>query len=198
MKTHYTPFKLCITLTALVALLVSSIFTFGRNTTPVYAGPLAQPSPRPPAFGGSGEDEKESGDKKPSQTGEIRGIITDLSTGSPGVGLDVEINGMIVRSDGRGFYSLTGLAAGDYTVTLVLPNDYRTNGSQTIFVPHQGVIEVDLQYYSQQQPTSTPIPTPAHLPETGEQQGSGITLLIISGIIILSGVILLANRRMLT
>jgi len=100
--------------------------------------------------------------------GTIMGQVIDLSTAKPGAGLEIDISGRIVRADGEGRYSLTGLEPGIYVLTLS-PMEGLTpaQDSWEVFVPDQGTVNLNLDYYSQAIPTPTPtIPPPAALPPT--------------------------------
>nr|HMQ56720.1 carboxypeptidase regulatory-like domain-containing protein [Anaerolineae bacterium] len=88
------------------------------------------------------------------------GVVTDLSTGRPGAGLEVSLNGQIVRTDTDGSYSITGLAAGTYTTVLELKGQGTlAQEPLLIYVDGRTPATADLGFYSQTPPTSTPSPT---------------------------------------
>ncbi len=140
-------------------------------------GPVAVPSPRPTLEsngGGSGGGDGRSGE---GMEGAIVGKVTDLSTGqAPGRAVEVLINESTVTTDPEGRYSITGLRAGQYTVTLVLRGEERpAQAPVAVSVDGQNTVTVDLDYYSQPQPVPTDTPpavaiaaTPVpELPEAG-------------------------------
>lgn len=121
--------------------------------------PSLAPSPRPPLSDGK------KGGEGGGFTGAIYGTITDLSTNLPGAGIEISINGQIVRTDGAGRYSITGLHAGNYTVT----PEMRGQGTPaqtpvSVYVDGINSITVDLGYYSGPPPTATPQPSPTFTP----------------------------------
>lgn len=130
------------------------------NTPPprVPPGPTAPPTTAPQPGAGT-----QNGEEAPGGT--IFGQVVDLSTGQPGRGLDVDINGQTVRTDSNGRYSLTGLAPGTYTITLHLP-DGTTAGqsSGTIYLLEGQSSTLDLNYRSQPAPSPTPTPTSTPTP----------------------------------
>lgn len=165
--------------------------------------PLPDASPRPPLPDGNGGSD---GSSSPSSA--IYGTVTDLSLQQPGAAVDVSVNGAIVRTDTNGSYSITGLNAGDYSVSLAL------NGQG---VPAQGAVHVgldgshnaviNLDYYSQAAPTDTPQPTatvkvvtaastPADLPDSGAPGKQQPSSFIWGGLLLLAaGTILFFTSR---
>lgn len=126
---------------------------------PSEASPPLNPSPRPPVHS------KESDGHDSSQTSSIFGTVTDLSTGQPGAGLEVSINGQIVRTDTDGSYSITGLSAGMYTAALELHGQGTpAQDPMVIYVDGRDPATADLGFYSQTPPTSTPSPTATATP----------------------------------
>lgn len=122
---------------------------------------LEAPPPPPPTSGPTSKPENGG------PRGAIIGQVVDLSTGKPGAGIEIDISGRIVRTDGEGRYSLTGLEAGTYIVTLSLPGDLTpAQSSWGVFVPDQGTVNLDLNYYSQPSPTPTPTSTPSPIPQS--------------------------------
>ncbi|NWF81151.1 MAG: hypothetical protein HXY37_14080 [Chloroflexi bacterium] len=85
---------------------------------PVAAGPLLQPSPRPPLepTGDAG-----SGDSAPTPVpyGRVTGTIIDLRTGAPAPGKEVLIGDTVVVSDANGNYD-QWVVSGFYTLQLRL------------------------------------------------------------------------------
>ncbi len=146
--------------------------------------PPAQPSPRPPAFGGGQEQNEGSDDDgEPEIHSDLWGAVTDLSTGQAGAGLVVEINGAVVRTDGSGRFSLTGLPAGEYTLRLVLPGGLQPARSQwTVWLDGESDVTVELGYYSVPPPTPTPTPTMV-LPQTGADER--FELWLIAGVVLI-------------
>lgn len=142
--------------------------------TPAPATPTSTPVP-PSTPGGN-----------PSPTSDIRGTVTDLSTGNPGAGITVQINQITVTTDSNGGYSLANVSAGAYVITLVLPEG-AIAAQDPVTVQVDGVtdVTVDLAFYSSPQPTlydgvitgTTAITTtgapimPTILPETGSARG---------------------------
>ncbi|HRV90848.1 MAG TPA: carboxypeptidase regulatory-like domain-containing protein [Anaerolineae bacterium] len=130
--------------------------------------PARQPTPRPP---GSPNDDDDANDDNALNKAGIYGQVTDLSTGRPGQGLEVEINGSIVRTDSDGRYSLTGLRAGNYTAVLVLPNQAVAAQSTTqVYLADEEITTVDLTYYSETPPTPTLSPTATAAPPSPTPQ----------------------------
>jgi hypothetical protein len=165
---------------------------------PVAGAPLsgvaAQPSPRPtlattpssaPAPDQTSDDDDNDDDNSGPRSA-IFGTVTDLSNGRPGAGLPVSVNGAIVITDGAGRYSITGLAAGEYTVAVQLPGEWwPAQGPISVHLDGQNSVTVDLAYYSQSPPTATPLPTatpapPTTLPVTGAPPGKWF--LIVAGL----------------
>ncbi|MFQ5577255.1 MAG: carboxypeptidase-like regulatory domain-containing protein, partial [Anaerolineae bacterium] len=94
--------------------------------------------------GGGGEDSKSTGAES-----QIAGTVTDLSTGKAGAGITVRVNQVDVTTDSFGDYSLSGLAAGEYQVSLVLAGD-AVPAQEPVTVTVDGVnrVIVNLDYYS--------------------------------------------------
>jgi hypothetical protein len=111
-------------LIGLAFLVVLTLLSWPVNSAPPQGGPVVAPSPRPPVVpvdpGGNG-DSDDGGNDGGGSSGPhsaIFGNIVDLSTDKPGAGLNVSVNGAIVRSDTAGNYSITGLSGGEYEVAL--------------------------------------------------------------------------------
>jgi len=155
--------------------------------------PTATPSPPDGGSGGSG------GNTAP--TSHIRGTVTDLSTNQPGAGIVVQINDVQVTTDSNGQYSLSGVAAGTYTVSLVLPGEFKSaQDPVTVQVDGTNDAVVDLGYYSAPQTaaiTETMVSTgtlsaPQTLPETGGNNGG--TWFAVAGMLFILGGIALRRK----
>ncbi len=150
---------------AAIALLV----VYSASATTVYAqGRPGDGAPGRPSGGGSSGGG--GGSSGGSASGEIRGVVTNLTTGQPAGGIKVSVNGSIVRTDSDGKYSVTGLSAGDYTVMLVLDGEgSAVQGPQYVNLPSGGLAIVDMQFVTGALPTvvatitavatATPVPT---------------------------------------
>ncbi|MCB0153280.1 MAG: carboxypeptidase regulatory-like domain-containing protein [Anaerolineae bacterium] len=164
--------------------------------------PPAAPSPRPPVTEGS--DNGDSG----SPGSAIYGKVTDLSRQQPGAAVEVVVNGAIVRTDTDGSYSITGLNAGDYTVSVDLHGQGEP-AQGPLYVSLDGVHNavIDLNYYSQAVPTDTPQPTatvqvvsvastPAALPDSGASLAHRPPGLMVLGLLLLiTGIFLLRQSQ---
>lgn len=164
--------------------------------------PLLDASPRPPLEDSDGRDSSSN------DSSAIFGSVTDLSLQQPGAAIEVSVNGAIVRTDTEGSYSITGLNAGDYTVSLAL-NGQGTPAQGPVHVgldgSHNAVINLD--YYSQSAPTDTPQPTatekvvtaastPADLPDSGAPSQQQPASFMWGGLLLLAaGAILFYKSR---
>lgn len=165
-----------------------SLFTLsGVLAADPASGPAAQPSPRPPLTATPGPDGGSGGSGASGPAGAIVGNVYDLSTGLPGVGLEVKINEMSVRTDAAGNYSLTGQPPGSYLVSLLLPEGFSpAQDPQTVTLAGEETIIVDLRYYSQPAPDAAP----ATLPESGGLIGllwPAVLMVIGLGLAVLGG-----------
>jgi hypothetical protein len=151
-------------------MIILALLVWPVGSAPPAGGPMLAPSPRPPlgqdSGGGSGDGGSDSGGSSNSgssgPTSAIVGTVTDLSTGQPGAGIEVSVNGQIVRTDTDGSYSITGLTAGGYTVSPELGGQGEAAQSAVyVNVDGQNSVTVDLDYYSQAQPLPTDTPQPA-------------------------------------
>lgn len=162
---------------------------------PVQSGPPVAPPlipPRPPLDQPSDGDDGGDGG---GPWGSIQGQLIDLTTGQPGAGIAISVNGQIVRTDADGSYSITGLRPGDYVVSPEL-------GGQGVLAqrPVHVVLNgpdnaiVDLRYYSGPLPPPTDTPqavaaaqaSPASLPP------SGASLVHLPWLFLAAGLLLLA------
>lgn len=97
--------------------------------------------------GDGGNDGDTDGGSGP--TSKIIGAVTDLSTGQAGTGIKVKINEVVITTDSFGDYSLSGLAAGNYVVDLVLTGEFvAAQEPVTVTVNGTNRVVVDLEYYS--------------------------------------------------
>ena len=141
------------------------------STPPPRNTPLP-PSPPPPSDPlATPAEPSDSGTSDNNSSDEIKaaiyGQVTDLSTGRPGQGLAVQINGSLVRTDSEGRYSLTGLQAGTYIAALQLPDQASPAQSiETVSLADEQTVTLDLTYYSGSPPTPiSPTATPEPEPE---------------------------------
>jgi hypothetical protein len=88
------------------------------------------PSPRPALAPTS----KPTGGFLP--TGHITGTVIDLTTGAPVAGVDVNVGGVVVKSDSNGNYD-RWVPVGSYTVTLALADGQGTAAQDMVTVPVQ-------------------------------------------------------------
>ena len=149
-------------LAAAALLIFAALLALPAVGAPPLVGPLAAPSPRPPLSGDS--DEPSSGTQ-----GTIRGTVTDYSTGRPGQAVSVVVSGFApVKTDDKGQYSVSGLAAGQYAVSLDLGGQGTpAQGDVYVLVDGQNSTSVNLGFYSGSMPVeATPVVTPAAQPET--------------------------------
>jgi hypothetical protein len=160
---------------------------------PPRSGPAVAPSPRPP-IGAASSGGGDGGDGDSQTQAAIVGTITDLSTSQPGAGIEVSVSGLPpVQSDSQGRYSVTGLAAAEYTVSLQL-HDQGTPAQGPVFVILDGTsaTTVDLAYHSQVPaapsdaqlaPETSP---PPDLPQSGAPISRPPLIAITAGLLILS------------
>lgn len=156
-----------------LALLLSAGTRLGHNHIAWAEGPAFQGTIPEPG-GGDG------GDGGGGDTGRIMGTVTDLSTGNPGAGITVVINGTEVRTDGAGKYSLSGLSAGNFEVSLTLAGDaVPAQEPVTVYVDGRSNTVVDLNYYSAPPPggvvQATPTPTTAPATTTTDPVTTTVT-----------------------
>ncbi len=137
--------------------------------TPATAGPMLQPSPRPPL-----PEDRDRPDPTPVPPGAITGTVIDLTTGAPASGVDVNIEGVIVTTDSNGNYERNNLPVGVYTVNLELGGrGVPAQRALQIEVGAGDRVVVHLFFYSQLTPTPMPPETPSvglppELPETSQ------------------------------
>lgn len=201
-------------LVAALALLLWPLLVLPVSGAPP-TGPLPAPSPRPmldegggggSSGGGSGGGGGGGGGAPQSA---IFGTVTDLSSGLPAAGVEVSVSGAVVRTDTDGSYTITGLAAGSYTVAPQLQGQgLPAQGPVYVYLDGRDRATVDLGYYSRPQPTDTPqavaaIPagavparSPAALPDAGGPL-PGRPLLLMGlglGLVLLGGALRYAGR----
>ncbi len=105
-----------------------------------------QTLPTPTPVGGGGG---EGGGGGGLPQAKILGAVTDLSTGRAGAGIVVRINDVTVTTDSFGDYSLSNVAAGEYTVELVLSgNAAPAQAPVTVYVDGANNVTINLNYYS--------------------------------------------------
>ncbi len=128
----------------------------------------ARPTPGgPPQPGGNGPSGRDEGPHSA-----VEGVVTDLSSGQPGAGLKVQIGDVVVLTDARGHYSLTGLGAWTMETRLLLEVGQGVPAQGSVVVRLDGVHTevVNLGFYRRPLPAPTPTVTPLPplvLPETG-------------------------------
>lgn len=154
-----------------VAFLVVLALVWPVVSAPLEGNPAVAPSPRPPLGSQGGDNGGGSGGGGGSSGGgsgggssnvnvvrqsSIIGTVADINTGLPAAGVEVSVSGQIVRTDTDGSYSITGLAAGEYTVMPV-------NSGPSVYVSVDGVrgTTVNLAYYGPGQPLPTDTPQPS-------------------------------------
>lgn len=152
----------------LVVLIISIIFSvalvvgYTASNTPLLAqggGPGRPGDGGGGGGGGGGGNDNSDG----PLLGEIRGVVTNLTTGQVVGGVKVNVNGGIVTTDAQGRYSVTGLQPGTYSVQLDLAdlgNASPVQGPQLVNLPGAGLAIVDMQFIIGQLLAPTPIPTP--------------------------------------
>jgi hypothetical protein len=204
---------IAVVLMAFGVLLALLIWPVGH--IPSAGAPALAPSPRPPinqpsggggsggngSSGGSSDRNDDGGSSNSGAHSAIFGKVTDLSTGQPGVGVEVSVNGSIVRTDGDGSYSITGLQAGEYIVQPQLQGQGTTaEEAVLVSVDGQNSVTVDLAYYSDSKPIPTDTPSasvaslaepPPSLPDSGGAIahrpltiiGLGLLLAFVGGIL---------------
>lgn len=151
---------------AVVAIL-ASLSTLPVAGAPPSMGPQAAPSPRPPLS--SGKDSQGDSDRR----GSVDGIVTDYSTGRPGQGISVVVSGFqAVKTDDKGHFSVSGLAAGQYSV-VVAPGAMGTpaQGAVYVLVDGRNSVSVNLGYYSGNTPVvAAVVATPASIVAEATQE----------------------------
>jgi hypothetical protein len=161
-------------LAIIVALLILPLLILPVAGAPPPDRPALAPSPRPPI---NGSNEESGGDKDSDSgsgnggnhgdsgpRGSIFGTVTDLSIEQPGAGVEVSVNGAIVRTDTEGNYSITGLPAGAYVVSPELRGQGTpAQGPAFVNLDGQNSVTIDLAYYSQSPPLPTDTPQPVAL-----------------------------------
>ncbi len=170
------------------ALIIALGMNLAPSPMPAAAGPMLQPSPRPPL-----PEDRGGSNPTPVPPGAITGTVIDLTTGAPASGVDVNVEGVIVTTDSNGNYERNNLPVGTYTVNLELGNrGVPAQRALQIEVGPGDRVVVHLFFYSQltptpMLPTATPLPVmppadtavppppsggqvPPELPETSRNQ----------------------------
>ncbi len=188
---------------AITGVIILSLVILPISQAAPGAFPQAAPSPRPPL-----KEDTSDGGSSGGPSSAIYGTVTDLSRQQPGAAIEVTVNGAIVRTDTDGSYSITGLKAGDYAISLNLNGQGQPAQGPvhvTLDGSHNAVIE--LEYYSQAAPTDTPQPTataavvsatttPAKLPDAGAPIAYRPLVYILLGLLLLvTGVALFTQNR---
>ena len=92
--------------------------------------------------------------------GIIQGRVTDLQTGAPAAKVTVQLNNRQAQTNAQGEYVFTDLPAGDYVISVILPQGaQQANSSAEVRLDGRGKQLINLDYYSSapgQQPASTP------------------------------------------
>lgn len=155
---------------ALVAgMLLLILLVLPLGGSPAAGGPRLAPSPRPPLdTGTSGGGSSSGSNDSDGSNGEggtlhsaIYGTLLDLSTNQPGTGIDISVNGSIVRTDSDGSFSITGLSAGEYYVLPELGGQGTlTQGPRYVSLDGRNNVTVDLTYRSRSEPLPTDTPQP--------------------------------------
>lgn len=140
-RRSYAPYLLILGLT----LMLMAVGQFGQGNIAWADGTLYQTVPTRTPTPDSGSDN----DSSSSPSSEIIGQVIDASTGSPGAGVTVRLNDIEVRTDTQGKYSLSGLSAGEFVLTLVLEGGAVMVGEPVVVsVDGRTNVTADLQYYS--------------------------------------------------
>jgi len=136
---------------------VSALPVQGAELDQAAAQPLLQPSPRPTLAPTSRSHDNS---KPGAGMGRITGTIIDLNTGAPMSGIQVNIGGVVVKSDANGNYDLW-VAAGAYSVALVLDPAQGTpaQGQQMVDVGSGATVVLHLSFRGPQAPVATPVTT---------------------------------------
>ncbi len=201
-----------------IFMLVLAVIALPAIGAPPDSGPAAQPSPRPPingaSAGGGGSHGGGDSDSSNAEQGAIVGTVTDLSSGSPAVGVMVSVSGYPpVSTDRDGRFSVSNLPAGQYTVALSPGQGQASQGPVFVSLDGQNRVTVDLTYSSrpQQLPTDTPqavamaAPAPAatvaaapprEMPSSGAPAGPGPLIIAVLGLVLVlvGGVLRLGSR----
>jgi len=148
-----------------LVMLLMAVGQLGQGSIAWADGTNFQTVPTRTPTPGSDDGDNDDTSSSSSNTGTIVGQVTDLSTGQPGAGVTVRLNDIEVQTDAQGKYSLSGLGAGVFVVSLVLEGD-AVSAQDPIIVTVDGATEttVDLDYYSdpsQAAATATPTTEPA-------------------------------------
>jgi hypothetical protein len=166
-KTVSSSSKVVLFIGSIIVLVVIGSIWMAVLPTPVSAGFTPTPTSRPSDGGGGGGDDGDDGGRgDPCRQDAIYGRVTDLCLGEPARGVDISINGSLVRTDGDGRFSLTGITPGDYTITIQVAGEWQPDSTTVSLFECGQEVTVELNYNSCIVPTPTPFPA-QFLPETG-------------------------------
>ena len=136
-----------------LAALLTAVGQLGGGQIAWAEGTHFQTVPTRTPTPGPGGDEQPTGDDKgdsvPKISGQIIGAVEDLSTGNPGAGVTVRINDVGVKTDTQGKYSLSGLEAGEYIVTMALQDSAEpAQDPVAVTLDGKSSVTVNLAFYS--------------------------------------------------
>lgn len=140
-------------------------FTMVPAPTPVSAGPMLQPSPRPTLQPTA--DTIPSDKPKQAQYGRVTGTVIDQRTGAPASGIPVVIGTELVFTDGNGNYDLW-VVSGYYWIGLQLRADQGVaiQPRQEIAVGVSDTVVVHM-FFTSPAPTAVVATGTAAAPEVG-------------------------------
>lgn len=120
--------------------------------------PTRTPTPDPNEDSSGSSQEDDSSDS--SSGSKILGEVKNLTNGKPAAGITVRLNDVEVKTDSLGHYSLSGLSAGKFVVSLVLKGEaVPAQDPVEVTVDGKTNVTVNLAYYSvPPQTQATPLP----------------------------------------